>query len=64
MANNCTTVNPYWSARQGEDKYHVCKNCTVGNDIEADYYRTGLSAPAGYKLCDRCQKIQAGEISR
>ena len=64
MANNCTKVNPYWSTRKGETEYHVCSNCTVGNNIEADYLKSGFSAPAGYTLCSRCKKIQAGEISR
>jgi len=58
----CTRVNPYWSISQRE--YHVCQNCTVGNNIEPDKYRTGVVAPAGYTLCTRCQQIIAGLVSR
>ena len=64
MAGNCTQVTPYWSTRAGEDKYHVCKNCTVGDNIESDYLKSGPNPPSGYSLCDRCKRIQAGEISR
>lgn len=58
----CTRVNPYWSISQRE--YHVCQNCTVGNNIEVDKKRTGYTAPAGYVLCERCQKIIAGTLPR
>lgn len=64
MASNCKEVTPYWSARKGEDRYHVCDNCDVGNNIETDYRRSGPNPPSGYKLCDRCEGIRAGKYTR
>jgi len=64
MASNCKEVTPYWSTRKGEDRYHVCSNCTVGDNIEKDYLKSGAITPVGYTLCDRCKKIRAGELTR
>ena len=36
--------------------YHVCKNCTVGNDIEKENLKVGQ--PAGARLCDECKDLQ------
>ena len=58
----CTRVNPYWSITQRD--YHVCQNCTVGDNIERDKFRTATNPPAGYALCHRCQQIIAGVVSR
>lgn len=64
MASNCKEVTPYWSTRQGETVYHVCGNCTVGDNIEPDYRASGQVHPANLILCDRCKRIRAGELSR
>lgn len=36
--------------------YHVCKNCTVGNNIEAQNLREGK--PEGARLCESCAELQ------
>lgn len=56
----CQRVQPYYSVDAPD--YHVCSNCTVGNNIEHDKLRVGN--PGGRRLCQRCQQIIAGIISR
>src|ERR1043165_55854 len=62
MASNCEEVTPYWSTRVGETRYHVCKNCTVGDNIESDYRKSGPNPPSHLSLCDRCKDIRAGKV--
>jgi hypothetical protein len=64
MASNCKEVTPYWSTREGEDRYHVCGNCSTGDNIQPDYKKSGSVTPVGYKLCETCVKIRAGELTR
>jgi hypothetical protein len=64
MASNCKEVTPYWSTREGEDRYHVCDNCSVGDNIEPDYRKSGSAPPAGYSLCTRCTEIREGKYTR
>jgi hypothetical protein len=56
----CQRVQPYFSVDRPD--YHVCVNCTVGNNIEQDKLRTGN--PGQRYLCHRCQQIIAGIVSR
>jgi len=37
--------------------YHECKNCTVGNNIEAKYLVEGK--PQGAALCKACEQLQS-----
>lgn len=46
----------YYSALEPE-KYHVCKNCTTGNNIEARNLREGK--PEGARLCKDCAELQS-----
>ncbi|MGO9120472.1 MAG: hypothetical protein ACLQPD_23015 [Desulfomonilaceae bacterium] len=61
MASNCQETTPYWS--DTEYDYHVCKNCSRGYAIEPDKLRTG-TPPARLKLCQRCQDIRDGKVTR
>ena len=36
--------------------YHVCRNCHLGNNIEAENLREGQ--PSNAKLCDTCADLQ------
>lgn len=36
--------------------YHMCRNCTKGNNIEAENLVEGQ--PPGAKLCDECEDKQ------
>jgi len=44
----------YYSQAQPQI-YHVCKNCHVGNNIEARNLREGQ--PEGARLCETCAKL-------
>jgi superfamily II helicase len=57
----CTKVTPYWST--DSDVYHVCSECSVGNNIESDKRRSGYDYGNRTK-CDRCKDIEAGKVSR
>jgi len=46
----------YWSAVK-TDVYHTCRNCTVGNNIEARNLRTG-TPPAGSSKCKDCRDLE------
>ena len=46
----------YYSKEQPEI-YHVCKNCHVGNNIEAENLREGQ--PAGARLCNTCDDLRS-----
>ena len=35
--------------------YHVCSNCTEGNNIETKYK---ISGTGGGRLCQTCQRLQ------
>ena len=61
MANYCTATTPYWSV--DEVKYHTCSNCSTGNNIERDKYRSGYNY-GNRTECGRCKKIKAGELTR
>ncbi|HTR39865.1 MAG TPA: hypothetical protein VMH80_28525 [Bryobacteraceae bacterium] len=56
----CQKSQPYYSVDRLD--YHVCVNCTVGNNIEKDKLRVGN--PGNRDLCKRCQQIIAGIVSR
>jgi RNA polymerase-binding transcription factor DksA len=57
---SCTKVQPYFSVDRPD--YHVCSNCTVGNNIERDKLQVGN--PGTRSLCIRCQQIIAGTVTR
>lgn len=57
----CEETTAYWSKTQ--DIYHVCKNCTVGDNIESDKRESSVNW-GNRTLCDRCKKIRAGELPR
>jgi len=61
MASNCKETTPYWSV--DSNVYHVCANCSVGNNIERDKRRSGTST-TGRTLCERCKAIRAGTYDR
>jgi hypothetical protein len=48
-------VAPFHSS-QNPGKYHVCSNCTEGNNIEAKYKKAGAG---GGTLCARCSSLQS-----
>jgi len=56
----CTEVTPYYS--KDSDVYHICKNCTLGDNIEPDKLKN--SAPGRRHLCQRCKDIRAGKVTR
>ena len=56
----CKEVKPYYS--RDSDVYHICKNCTIGDNIEPDKLERG--SPGNRSLCKRCKDIRAGKISR
>ncbi len=56
----CREVTAYYS--KDSDVYHVCKNCTLGDNIESDKLETGK--PGKRHLCQRCKDIRAGKLSR
>jgi len=56
----CQQVNPYYSVDSGV--YHICRNCTIGDNIESDKLQRGN--PGNRRLCHRCKDIRAGKISR
>ena len=58
----CKKVDPSWSV--DSNVYHVCSNCTTGNNIEPDKRRTSRYPPPGKSLDTRCRRIMAGEIPR
>lgn len=58
---SCTRVTPYWSV--DSDVYHVCSNCSVGNNIERDKRRSGHSY-GRRRQCHRCKEIISGRVSR
>ena len=57
----CKKGTPYWS--KDSRVYHVCKNCTVGNNIEPDKLRSGRNT-GKRRQCLRCAAIIAGSMSR
>ena len=46
----------YYS-KLGTGKYHVCKNCPEGNNIERENLREGQ--PADARLCIRCTDLRS-----
>ncbi len=49
----------YWSKDDRKDPtYHWCRNCTVGNNIEAYNLQSGATAPAGRSGCKTCGDLQ------
>jgi hypothetical protein len=57
---SCQQVSPYYSTTSAT--YHICKNCTLGDNIEADKLESG--SPGKRHLCQRCKDIRAGKVSR
>jgi hypothetical protein len=53
----CSKVVPYWS--KTSDVYHVCANCSVGNNIERDKLQSGVNV-GNRTLCPVCYQIQIG----
>lgn len=49
------TVSPFHSKKY-PGVYHVCSNCTEGNNIEPENKTPGTG---GGKLCDRCKELQS-----
>ncbi|HWB09847.1 MAG TPA: hypothetical protein VG826_11495 [Pirellulales bacterium] len=47
-------VSPFHST-QNPGVYHVCSNCTEGNNIEKQYLKQGTG---GGSLCVHCAKLQ------
>lgn len=45
----------YHSTRPGETKYHTCRNCDVGNNIEKKYLAEGMGTSRA--LCDKCSEL-------
>jgi hypothetical protein len=62
--NNCQKSIPYWSKALGRKTYHICRNCTTGNNIESDFLASGSQPPAKRRLCYRCKEIRAGRLTR
>lgn len=56
----CNEVRPYYS--KDSDVYHICSNCTLGDNIERDKLERG--APGRRHLCQRCKDIRARKVSR
>jgi len=58
---SCEETTPYWS--EDSSVYHVCRNCSVGDNIQPDKKKTGYNY-GNRTLCDRCKDIRAGKVSR
>ena len=43
-----------WHSALDSDVYHVCSNCTLGNNIEDENLRHG---EGNRKLCDQCSDL-------
>ncbi|MBP9864211.1 hypothetical protein KBC54_02055 [Patescibacteria group bacterium] len=43
------------------DVYHWFRDCSVGDNIERDKKRSGTG---NLRKCDRCQRIERGEVTR
>lgn len=56
MARGCS---PYHSV--DGDVYHIYSDCTKGNDIEKDKWRSGKD---GLRLCQVCRDIRSGKRTR
>ena len=56
----CNRVTAYYS--KDSDIYHVCKNCTLGDNIEADKRDSG--SPGKRRMCQRCKDILEGRVAR
>jgi len=48
------TVAPFHSSKN-PGVYHVCSNCTEGNNIESRYKTQGTG---GGRLCKNCKELQ------
>ena len=48
-------VSPFYSVKN-PGVYHVCSNCTEGNNIEKENKRQGTG---GGKLCNRCSQLSS-----
>jgi hypothetical protein len=57
---SCQEVAPYYS--KTSDVYHICKQCTLGDNIESDKLETGRVGRR--HLCARCKQIRAGKLTR
>jgi hypothetical protein len=57
---SCNQVTEYYS--KDSDVYHICKNCSLGDNIEPDKLQKG--APGRRHLCQRCKDIRAGKVTR
>lgn len=42
--------------RLDPSKYHICRNCHVGNNIEKENLKTGI--PNNSKLCPICEDLK------
>jgi len=47
----CRKVQPYHSVKPGISVYHVCSNCTKGNNIERENRKSGTG---GKRKCKSC----------
>jgi len=52
----------YSTQKRRPEVYHVCKNCTRGNNIEKRYLAEGK--PRGVRLCKICVRLQRGRKCR
>ncbi len=57
---SCRQVLPYYSV--DSEVYHKCSNCTLGDNIGADKWKSGN--PGKRHLCQRCKDIIAGRVTR
>jgi len=46
----------YSTEKDPPEVYHVCRNCTKGNNIEKRYLAEGK--PPGARLCEDCARLQ------
>ncbi len=46
----------YHSIKSDADVYHVCRNCTEGNDIEPENRSAGKGDKK--KLCEKCKSMK------
>lgn len=49
-----TAVAPFYS-KKNKGVYHVCSNCTEGNNIEKENKTRGTG---GGRMCQRCKELR------